>query len=175
MKKEIKIAISGKSGCGNSTVSKMIADHLGLHFINYTFRNLAHERGIDLRTVLELAEKDDFWDKEVDSRQVQMAREGGGCALGSRLAVWMLEEADLKVYLHATPETRAQRILKREGGDLEEITTFTAKRDRLDHDRYLKLYNIDTENHDFVDLIIETDDVGPQEIVDRIIEAAEKL
>ena len=169
MKKDIKIAISGRSGCGNSTVSKMIAEKLNLRFINFTFRNLAQERGVDLKTVLQLAENDDYWDREVDSRQVKMAREEGGCVLGSRLSIWMLEEADLKVYLHACPLTRAQRILNREGGDLEEITAFTAKRDKLDHSRYLRLYNIDTDNYDFADLIIEVDKLTPKEIVDMII------
>ncbi len=33
----MKIALSGKSGCGNTTVSGMIAKHYGLEFINYTF------------------------------------------------------------------------------------------------------------------------------------------
>jgi len=47
MKKEIKIAISGRSGCGNTTISKMAADSLGLRFINFTFRSLAQERGLE--------------------------------------------------------------------------------------------------------------------------------
>ena len=172
MKKEIKIAISGRSGCGNTTVGKMVADSLGLRFINFTFRSLAYERGMDLKTVLELAANDDFWDREVDSRQVTLAREKGGCVLGSRLAVWMLEEADLKIYLNASPMIRAERIVKREGGSLEEIAAFTGERDRQDHGRYLRLYNIDTDNYGFVDLVIETDNITPQEITDRIVKKA---
>ena len=171
MKKDVKIAISGRSGCGNTTVSKMIADTLDLSFINFTFRNLASERGIDLKTVLALAENDDSWDKEVDFRQVKMARESGGCVLGSRLAIWMLEEADLKVYLYASSQIRAQRICKREGGCMEEITAFTTMRDKMDHDRYLKFYNIDTNDYSIADIVIDVDTLAPQEIVDRIIAA----
>ena len=74
MEKGLKIAISGRSGCGNTTVSRMVADALGLRFINFTFRSLAHERGIDFQKVLELAAVDDFWDREVDNRQVLLAR-----------------------------------------------------------------------------------------------------
>jgi cytidylate kinase len=170
MKKKLKIAVSGKSGCGNTTVSKMVADTLGLSFINFTFRSLAQERGLDLKEVLELAKTDDSWDKEVDTRQVQMARDEGGCVLGSRLAIWMLEEADLKVYLGASAKVRAERIIKREGGSIEEVAAFTAERDRQDHARYLQLYNIDIDNYDFVDLVVNTDTLTPQEIVDLIIE-----
>jgi cytidylate kinase len=41
IKDGIKIAISGKSGCGNSTVSRIVANRLGLRLVNYTVRALA--------------------------------------------------------------------------------------------------------------------------------------
>jgi len=175
MKKNIKIAISGRSGCGNTTVSKMVADSLDLRFINFTFRCLAVERNLDLKKILELAAQDDSIDREVDTRQVQIARESGtneesGCVLGSRLAIWMLEEADLKIYLHASPRIRAARIVNREGGDLDEVAAFTAERDRQDHGRYLRIYNINTDDYSFADLIIDTDNINQQQITDMIIE-----
>jgi cytidylate kinase len=169
MKNDIKIAVSGKSGCGNTTISKIVAEKLGLGFINFTFRSLASERGIDLKKVLELAAKDESWDREVDSRQVRIAREEGGCVLGSRLAIWMLEEADLKVYLRAKPETRAERIVKREGGDLAAGAVFTAERDKQDRGRYLRIYHIDNDIYDFADLVIDTDDLEPPQIAELII------
>ncbi|MCL2209255.1 MAG: cytidylate kinase family protein [Treponema sp.] len=172
MRKDLKIAISGRSGCGNTTVSKMVADSLGLRFINFTFRSLAGERSLDLNEMLFLASNDDSIDREVDSRQVSLAREGGGCVLGSRLAIWMLEEADLKVYLYATAEVRAKRIISREGGDIYEVAAFTEQRDRQDHGRYLRIYNIDTDIYDFADLIIDTDNRTPREITDLIAEKA---
>ena len=175
MKKNIKIAISGMSGCGNTTISKIVAERLGIQFINFTFRSLAVEKGIGFEEVLSLAAKDDSWDREVDTRQVQLARESKGCVLGSRLAIWMLEEADLKVYLKAKAETRAARIAKREGGDLQAVAAFTAERDRQDNSRYIRIYNIDNNNYGFADLIIDTDTVEPAEIARMIIGAAEKI
>ena len=167
---DIKIAISGKSGCGNTTVSRLLADTLGLRFINFTFRGLAQEKGLELKEVLDLAEKDDYWDREVDSRQAKMAREEGGCVLGSRLAIWVFPEADLKVFLTASPETRAKRIQKREGGALKSIAKFTAGRDNHDRERYLRLYKIDNNDYSFADLVIETDNISPEKIVEMIIE-----
>jgi cytidylate kinase len=166
---DVKIAVSGKSGCGNTTVSRLLADALGLRFINFTFRSLAHEKGLDLKEIIELAAKDDSWDKEVDSRQVDMARSKGGCVLGSRLAIWMLPEADLKVFLTASPEIRAKRIQAREGGSLKHIAEFTAARDKQDSERYLRIYSIDNNDFSFADLVINTDDIGPAEIAERII------
>jgi cytidylate kinase len=175
MKKNLKIAVSGRSGCGNTTISKMTADILGLRFINFTFRSLAQERGMDLVKVLELAESDDSWDREVDTRQLSLAREEGGCVLGSRLAIWMLKEADLKVYLKAEPLVRARRIVKREGGNLEDVAAFTAQRDKHDRERYLNIYNLDTDDYSFADLVIDTDNITPQEITDRIVNRAREI
>ncbi|MDR0474776.1 MAG: cytidylate kinase family protein [Treponema sp.] len=169
-----KIAISGKSGCGNSTVSRLVADTLGLRFINFTFRNLAQEKGLELKKVLELASSDDSWDEEVDRRQTALAREDGGCVLGSRLAIWMLPEADLKVYLTASPEERARRIHKREGGSLEKIAEFTAYRDNQDRERYLRIYNIDNFDYSIADIVINTDDKNPERITEIIIEELTK-
>jgi cytidylate kinase len=170
----VKIAISGKSGCGNTTVSSLTAETLGLSFVNFTFRNLASERGLELKEVLALAAKDDSWDREVDSRQVALARETGGCVMGSRLAIWMLPEADLKVYLRASAETRALRVQKREGGDLAEIAAFTAERDMGDTGRYKRLYGIDNDDYSFADLVIDVDTLTPEEIVRLIVDKLEE-
>jgi len=166
---DVKIAISGKSGCGNTTVSRLVADALGLRFINFTFRNLAEEKGLSLKKVMELAATDDSWDRKVDSYQVELARKDGGCVLGSRLAIWMLPEADLKVYLTAKPETRAKRIHVREGGLLSDIAKSTAERDKADNRRYLKIYNIDNDDYSLADIVIESDDISPEETAGRII------
>jgi cytidylate kinase len=174
---DLRIAISGKSGCGNTTVSRMVADMLKLRFINFTFRSLAEERGLTLKEVMDLAAKDDSWDREVDHRQVAIAMEtgGGGCVLGSRLAIWMLKEADFKVYLRAGPKTRAARIVKREGGSLEAVAAFTAERDRQDTERYLRIYQIDNDRHDFADLVIDTDELTPEQITALIVDGAKKI
>jgi cytidylate kinase len=170
----VKIAVSGKSGCGNTTICRLLADAMKLRFINFTFRSLAGEKGLELKKIMTLAAKDDSWDREVDTRQVELARESGGCVIGSRLAIWMLPEADLKVYLTAMPETRAKRIQDREGQSLEEIMEFTAYRDQQDHERYLRIYNIDNDDFSFADLVINTDDMTPSQITEIIIDGMKK-
>lgn len=167
--KKLRIAISGKSGCGNTTVSKLLSEKLNVKMINFTFRSLAEETGLSLPEIIEKAKTDDSFDITVDTRQVEMAKEDS-CVLGSRLAIWMLKEADIKVYLYANDETRAKRILNREGGDLEEIANFTRMRDNQDSNRYMKLYNIDNNDYSFVDLEIDTSLYNPEEIVNKIID-----
>jgi cytidylate kinase len=85
----------------------------------------------------------------------------------------MLEKADLKVYLYASDDLRAGRILNREGGDLQEIKNFTSMRDSEDSRRYKTLYNIDNNNYEFADLIIDTQDKTPEQIVQLILDELE--
>ena len=170
---EVRIAISGKSGCGNTTVSTLLAKKLDVTLINYTFRQLAAEKGLTLAQVIENAKTDDSYDQYVDNHQVELAMKES-CVLGSRLAIWMLKEADFKVYLYASDEVRANRVFTREGGNLEEIKKFTAMRDSEDSRRYLKLYNIDNNKYDFVDLFIDTSKYNPEEIVNLILDELEK-
>ena len=165
---KLRVAISGKSGCGNTTVSKLLADTLNVNMINFTFRTLAEEVGLSLAEIIEKAKTDDSFDIAVDTRQVEMAK-ADSCVLGSRLAIWMLKEADIKVYLYASDEVRAKRILNREGGSLEEIASFTRMRDEQDSARYKKLYDIDNIDYSFVDLEIDTSLYNPEEIVEQII------
>ena len=174
MLNNIKIAISGKSGCGNTTVSKMVADKLDLKFINYTFRTMAEEKGISFEELRQLAEESNAVDMELDKKQVHLAA-GVNCVLGSRLAIWMIDDADLKVYLEASPNIRAGRIANRENGILEEKIAETEDRDQKDSARYKKTYAIDNNKYDFADLIIDTDIHTVEEEVDIILKAVESL
>lgn len=173
LNKEIRVAISGKSGCGNTTVSTLLSEKLGVKLINYTFRQLAAEKGLTLPQVIENAKNDDSYDIYVDTHQVELAK-AEPCVLGSRLAIWMLKEADLKVYLYASDETRAGRILNREGGDLQKIKEFTAMRDSEDSRRYQKLYQIDNNKYEFCDLIIDTANYNPEQIIELILSELKK-
>ena len=171
----MRIAISSKSGCGNTTVSTLLSEKLGYPMVNFTFRQMAQERGVDFWTFCRMAEDDYDIDRELDRRQVEMAMEQKDCILASRLAIWMLKEADLKDYLKATAETRAKRVYTREGGSLEERYKETVRRDENDTNRYKTIYGIDNSKpEECADLIIATDDKTPEEIVSLIIQEVEK-
>jgi cytidylate kinase len=162
------IAISGKSGCGNTTVSHKVAEALGLKPINYTFRSMAAERGLSFEELRERAEQDPFWDRYLDRRQVELAS-AGNCVLGSRLAIWLLKTSALTIFLDAPSELRAGRIQMREGGDLADVLACMIERD---HERYLRLYGIDNDDFAFADLIIDTSCCDAEGVVERIVQAA---
>lgn len=164
------VAISGKSGCGNSTVSRLLAEMLGCRLINYTLRNMAADRGVPFERFLEMAALDDSLDRELDAKQAAMAREGD-CVIGSRLAMWLLPDATLRVFLGGAVEVRAARIHRREGGDPAAVLDFTKERDRRDRERYLRLYGIDNDDAGAADIVVNTERYGPEAIAAILAEA----
>jgi CMP/dCMP kinase len=171
MSSDLRIAISGKSGCGNTTVSRLLATRLGLRLINYTFKDLARERGMSFEDLRLKAETDTQYDLTIDRMQVKLAMEGG-CVIGSRLAIWFLRDLAFTVYLEAALETRAGRIARREGIDAEKALRETERRDGRDRDRYLKLYGYDIDQYRFARLVIPTDSLDPEAVAGLIMARA---
>jgi cytidylate kinase len=166
---DLLIAVSSKSGCGNTTVSRLVAERLGLRLVNYTFHDMAMERGVTFEEVCRLAEDDPSLDQTLDRRQVELAR-AGRCVLASRLAIWLLrEEADLTVYLTARPEVRAERIARREGISVEAAFRHTLERDGRDRRRYLRLYGIDVDVYGHAGLVVDTELGNQNYVAERIL------
>jgi len=171
----MRIAISGKSGCGNTTVSTLLSRKTGYPMVNFTFRQMAQERGVDFWTFCAMAEKDDNIDRELDRRMVEMAMQEKNSILSSRLAIWNMDKADLKVYLTASDHERARRIAGREGGTVQEQLEKTRNRDFNDTARYRRIYGIDNNDTSVANLVIDTEGKTPEEIVDIILNASYNL
>ena len=84
------------------------------------------------------------------------------------------KEPDFKVYLTASPARRAERIFKREGGSLEERLEQTERRDANDSARYRRIYGIDNCDTSPADLVIDTDDRTPDQIVEMIVQEVDR-
>jgi cytidylate kinase len=171
MSSKPRIAISGKSGCGNTTVSRLVAARLGLKVINYTFKDLARDRGMSFEELSRKAETDPQYDYALDRFQVESSLEGG-CVLGSRLAIWLLRDTAFTVYLAARLEVRAARIGKREGMDIKAALTHTAQRDARDRERYQRLYGFDVDEYGFARLVVDAESLSAEQIAERIASEA---
>ncbi len=170
----LRIAISGKSGCGNSTVSRLVAHRLGLRLINYTFKDLAREKGLTFEEICRRAEEDPQYDLTIDRMQVRLA-EQGGCVLGSRLAIWLLRDTAFSVYLRAPLEIRAGRIARRESTDPAATLAETDERDRRDRDRYSRLYGYDIDKFGFAALVVDTASMSQEEVAEEIVAHAAEM
>ena len=73
---------------------------------------------------------------ELRSRQRQWADErGGGVIEGRDIGTVVFPDATLKLYVTASPRTRAERRVGEIGGDIDEVAASIAERDRRDMTR----------------------------------------
>jgi predicted cytidylate kinase len=173
----MRITISGPPGSGKSTACSKLSERLGLEAVIFgkIFRQLAAEKNLSLGELGAIAEKDPSIDKMIDSRILEIARQNEDIILESRLSAYMCARNDIpafKVYLDASPDVRMARIGLREGETAEEARAKTVDRQRSEAKRYKMYYDIDIEDLSVYDLIVNTDELDPDQVVERIIEGA---
>jgi len=144
---------------------------MGLRVVNYTFKDLARDKGMGFEEICLLAETDSQYDLTIDHMQVQLAREGA-CVLGSRLAIWLLRERAFTVYLNAPLDIRAGRIARREQKELAVALEETSERDKRDHDRYKRLYRYDVDDFAFAALVVDAGSLNQEQVAREIVNHA---
>lgn len=63
------------------------------------------------------------------------AREGGGVVEGRDIGTVVFPDADVKIFLTASPMRRAARRVEQSGGDIHEVARSIEDRDRIDSTR----------------------------------------
>lgn len=169
----MRIAIAGLTGCGKTSVGRLVAEKLGYKTIEITFKELAKKNGMELMEFHAMARKKHAIDKALDE-EIRRQAAGGNCVIATWLAPWVVGEAELKVWLDASEETRAKRVAGREGIPPEEALLHVKKRDKENIERYKEVYGIDITNHRVFDLIINTDDSEKEKTAEIICIAAGK-
>ncbi|ACV47848.1 MULTISPECIES: (d)CMP kinase [Halomicrobium] len=173
------ITVSGPAGSGKSTLAANLAEKLGYDHVSGgdIFRSLAEERGVSLVELNQQAESDDQIDRDLDRRLRSTAREEDDLVLESRLAGWMAgDHADLKLWLDAPLDVRAERIADREEKSVTEARDETQARAESEGLRYQEYYGIDIDDRSIYDLSINTarwDETGVQELIVAAVDAYE--
>jgi len=174
----VVITIGGPPGSGKSTVAKLLSDKTGFEYFyaGLIFREMALSRGLSLNEFGDLAKKDDTIDRELDVMMIDHAMTGRDVILEGRMTgplCWKAKIVSLKVYIDADPRVRADRIMEREGGDIEKVIFDMKERERSEIERYEKYYSIDPSNSMYYDLIIDSSKISPEEEVDLIMKLME--
>jgi len=170
------ITISGPPGGGKSTNAAALAEALGYDHVSGgdIFRALADERGFSLAEFNELAESDDQIDRDLDAQLRETARERDDVILESRLAGWMAGEyADVKIWLDAPAEVRAERIADREDKSVTEALRETEEREESETQRYREYYGIDFADRSIYDLSVNTARWSEDATLDILLAAIE--
>lgn len=173
-KKGMRVAISGHSGCGNTTATTNVGNALKLKIVNYTFRDLARDLNVNFDLIHKEAATNLIYDYLTDLTLIRNALANEDIVIGTRLAAWLMN-AELRIWLHAPLEARANRISQREsekGSTYEQILYKTLKRDEQNRKRYLRLYGLDIEDHSDFDITINTEKLTADQVSSLIVAAA---
>ena len=174
------ITIGGLPGTGTTTMSKLISERYNLKHVcaGFIFRDMAKEMNMELQEFSKYAEENPEIDKEIDRKQVEMAKEGN-IVLEGRLAAWMLKNNNvnptLSIWLRAPPMVRCERISERENEDLDTALTKMINRENSEKKRYKEIYNIDIDDLSIYDIVIDSSTWNINGVFNIICEAIDNL
>ncbi len=170
----MRIAISGESGCGNTTATRNVAKALELEVINFTFRELALELGVTFEEVQKASLKHPWLDYKTDVTVISRVEKNDHCVVGSRLAAWSTD-SDVRVWLEAPLEIRAARIAHREKKPVKQVELETLTRDEANAKAYERLYGVNVHDHSELDLVINTAQLSAEQVSALIVAAAKAM
>ena len=172
------ITVSGSPGSGKSTVAQLLEKKLGIKYVysGMIFREMAKKHNMTLEEFGKYCEENSEIDKELDNRQLEILKKGD-VILEGRLAGWLAYRNNIpafKVVIVTNLETRAKRIVNREKGEIQKRKKEILERERSETIRYKNYYNIDLNDSSIYDLVIDSGDKTPEEIVELIIKKLDR-
>ncbi|MEA3515445.1 MAG: nucleoside monophosphate kinase [Nanoarchaeota archaeon] len=171
------ITISGKPGCGKSTVAKIIAKEIGYkHISGGDMRGeIAKKHNMTIDELNKLAETEDWTDREVDDYLKKLGETEDNFCIDSRTAFHFIPHAT-KIFIDCDLYVAAERIFKDQRLDEKHQDTAQGVREmiktrwELCRQRWIRYYGFDIANLDNYNLIIDSSHKTIQEVVREILE-----
>lgn len=172
------ITITGKPCSGKGTASKEFCKKYGFEYIGTgnMFREYAKQYGYDILSFQEQSALVTKIDNLIDTQiyNLGQSRLNDNIVIDSRLA-WHFIPNSFKVFIDIDDETAGQRLLSanrdsESAQTLEEAIKTLKQRWNVENARYQELYNIDNLNLNNYDFIINSKDLSPEQVVEKIYE-----
>ena len=94
-----------------------------------------------------------------------VADRGGGVVEGRDITTVVLPDADLKLFVTASPRVRAERRVAETGGDVDQVEASIIERDRRDSTRSASPMTVASDA-----VVLDTSDLGIDEVVERVLD-----
>ncbi len=176
MKKAI-ITLSGDIGSGKSATGKLLAALTGFELLSTGSiqRSIATSLGITTLELNQRSAKDRAVDDQIDQRTIELGNTRDRFIMDSRLAWHFIPEA-FKVFLSVSPHIAAARVFnagraEEKHSSLEAALENNLSRQKLEQERFGSLYGVELRNHNNYDLVVDTSNITPEEVAQRIFDA----
>ncbi|MCA9826791.1 MAG: cytidylate kinase family protein [Nitrosopumilus sp.] len=181
------IVISGPPAVGKTTVAKGLAEEFQLQYLSGgdVLKEMAKEQGFD-------SDSDDWWDteegmkflsqreqnsefdKKLDEKLILLFNEGG-MVITSYTLPWLIKDG-IRIWLEGSHESSTKRMQSRDNMSSNDAYEITKKRFDKNKALYKKLYDFDFgDDKSVFDLIINTDNLSAQQVIDVAKETVRKL
>ncbi len=179
------ITLAGTPASGKGTVGKLLGKKLG--FPSYStgqmWREEAQRRGMTV---------DDFaaWlathleeDKKFDDKQQEMGFTQDNFIIDARMA-WFFIPHSIKVFLDVDIDVAAQRRFGQQNdpsraeksfASLADVKTELLNRTKADLSRYTALYGVSEYDKTKFDIVIDTTELTPEQVVDAVLGSIKKM
>ncbi len=171
------VAVGGPPGSGKTTVAELFAKSHGYTLVSagIKFRAWATERKMTLEAFGQAAtadpEIDRKLDREVFEDVLRQDSAGRDVIVEGRLQAHLLKERHvpcLKVFVDAPLTVRAKRIAGREKTSAKAAERGIRAREELEGRRYQAIYGIDLADQSVYDMVIDSSDKTPEQIVELV-------
>jgi len=104
----------------------------------------------------------------IDDLQKKLAQKGNFIIEG-KLAIHMISNADLKIWLKADLNERARRVSRRDSLDFQKAKEKVLLRDKTEREEWIRIYNFDSwDQEKEANLVIDTTNKSEKEILNLI-------
>ena len=176
-----KITISGHPGSGTSTLVKGICKTKERSSLNGgdIFRQEAKNRGLSLSEFEKICAEDQTVDKSLDEiLKNHILDSDGHQVLESRLCGWWAYNLDVdcvRLWLHASEEARAERVVMREGLPLDIAIANNKQRTAVDKTRFEEMYGLNPEDETPYTHILDASNLNVEEVLAKALEILEGI
>jgi len=170
------ICISGDAASGKTTAARSVLARLDGWRVVSTgsrFREYCARRGIDPQQISNL---DESFHREMDQEMRRLLQTEERIIAEARLVGYLARDIDdsLRVFCDCPLEVRAERYRARETVfSPEEARARVEARDRADTENFRRFYGIDYHDAAYYHLILDTHELDPDAVAERILVAAD--
>ncbi len=188
------ILISGFAGSGKSSLADSLGKELGMKVIHASsiLREMA-TKGVgalkdaspkkihdwwerpEAREFMKKRQADGSMDIALDKKLIQIA-EKGGVIMDSWTMPYLFMGKAYRVWLEASQEVRAKRVVERDKLPFGEVLAKIKARDGETKALYQRLYKFNMgENPGMFDLAVNSDNLSQKEVFEKVLNAIKKL